>query len=470
MASDIGAPAKRRLVDLIRSWSPEPISIPDDLVPAFSDGVCHSGVAFKTYRPHQLWFLIDFMRAWKQEDPWDTDRLLKDPWKFKAFAEGVPQTAAYTQRQALLHLVFPATFEAMVSRDHKALIIRAFAPDIAGTLPVDPDRALAQVRAFLEPEYGDEFTFYDSPLVERWRPVRKVSRAGSGQDQLEDDKPDLIFRVYVPSGRLYASETDKLVSLFREWVGGVRRHRIRQQGYQTRAGKVYEFFSEEGPERIDLRQEFDYFSQFMTLCDSDPSRAAEQLLKVGFNRSVGAEVVARYGKEFRRLRIDLRHERERRILSIRQGLESDFLDQGIDQLAVTQISTLIEESIPGESAITPLELLGAYRPPNQSPFIFNVNQQFILEDVKGNIIQNVQGTINLDPAAKQLLDLIDQYGGDQAVDLTSAVHELEDPDAPLADRNTSKRRLVKFVRRIGDSVQGVATELLTRYIETKIGL
>lgn len=45
VASDIGATAKRRLVDLIRSWSPDPISIPDDLIPAFSDGVCHTGVA-----------------------------------------------------------------------------------------------------------------------------------------------------------------------------------------------------------------------------------------------------------------------------------------------------------------------------------------------------------------------------------------------------------------------------------------
>lgn len=471
VANDIGAPAKRRLVDLILSWSLDPISIPDDLIPAFSDGVCHSGVAFKTYRPHQLWFLIDFMRAWKNADRSDRDRLLKDPWEFKSFVESIPQTAAYTQRQGFLCLLFPDTFEAMVSREHKSLIIRAFTPDMARSLPDDPDRALAQIRAHLEPAYGNDFTFYDSPIVERWRRVRKASPAGPRRDQVEYETPDLLFRVYVPSGRLYASEADKLVSLFRDWVSGVRGRRIRQGGYQTRAGKVYEFFSEEGVDHIDLRQEFDYFSEFIKLCDSDPSRASEHLLKAGLlDRSASAELVARYGREGRRLRIDLRHERERRILSIRQSLESDLLDQGIDRLAAAQISTLIEESIPGESAVTPLALLSPYEPPSKQPLILNVNQQIFFEAVKGNIVQNVQGTTNLNPTAKELLNLIDRYGGDQTTGLMSDVHELEDPDAPLANRSNAKRRLVKFVQRIGDSVQGVATELLARYLETRIGL
>ena len=50
-AHDIGAPAKRRLVDVIRGWTSEPIEIPADLEAAFATGVCRTGVAFKTYRP-----------------------------------------------------------------------------------------------------------------------------------------------------------------------------------------------------------------------------------------------------------------------------------------------------------------------------------------------------------------------------------------------------------------------------------
>jgi len=65
VASDIGETAKRHMVDLIRSWSPESISVSTDLESAYTTGVCRTGVVFKTGRPNQLWFLIDFMSgAW----------------------------------------------------------------------------------------------------------------------------------------------------------------------------------------------------------------------------------------------------------------------------------------------------------------------------------------------------------------------------------------------------------------------
>jgi 5-methylcytosine-specific restriction protein B len=124
VAHDIGEVTKRHLVDLVRSWCAEPISVPADLELAFATGVCSTGIAFKTYRPLQLYFLIDFMRAWKELAGSERDRLLKDAWEFKDFAESIPQKAAFTQRQGFVHLLFPHTFEDMVSRDQKALIIK----------------------------------------------------------------------------------------------------------------------------------------------------------------------------------------------------------------------------------------------------------------------------------------------------------------------------------------------------------
>ena len=172
IARDIGGSAKRHLIDLIRSWSHEPISIPHDLDAVLDLGICNTGVAFKTYRPNQLWFLIDAIRAWKELPGAKREQLLREPWEFKDFIEVIPQKAAYTQRQALIHLVFPETFEDMVSRDHKALIVQAFKPEVPAPLPQDPDRALAIIRKQLTPEFGEDFAFYASPLVERWRPTQ----------------------------------------------------------------------------------------------------------------------------------------------------------------------------------------------------------------------------------------------------------------------------------------------------------
>ena len=172
---DIGPKAKRRLVELILGWSPDPISIPDDLQDAFSTGVCNTGVAFNTYRPNQLWFLIDTARAWKTLAAERQSELLADPWAFKDWVEAVPQKAAYTQRQGLLHLVFPEIFEDMVSREHKGLIVGAFGADASPPLPADVDRALAVIHEQLTPEHGVGFSFYDPGLVEQWRPQPKAA-------------------------------------------------------------------------------------------------------------------------------------------------------------------------------------------------------------------------------------------------------------------------------------------------------
>jgi 5-methylcytosine-specific restriction protein B len=207
VARDIGAAAKQRLIDLIISWSPEPISIPYELNAAFATGVCNTGVAFKTYRPNQLWFLIDMARTWKALNPGQRSELLGDAWAFKDWVESVPHTAAYTQRQALLHLVFPDVFEDMVSREHKALIIGAFAPDITAPLPADPDRALAVIREELSAEHGSDFSFYDPGLIERWRPEPKSP--GQGEAAVEPSRRAWLIR---------GTEDNK--SLVPDWLTG----------------------------------------------------------------------------------------------------------------------------------------------------------------------------------------------------------------------------------------------------------
>jgi 5-methylcytosine-specific restriction enzyme B len=168
IAADIGGANKRGTIQTVLSWSPEPVAIPADLAAALDHGLAKTGVAFKTYRPYQLWYLIEFLRAWKPLEAAERSRLLEDPWAFKDFAFSVPIKSAYTQREALLHLVHPATFERIVSRDHKRKIVERLR-DPADDEP-DVDRALARIRASLEDELGEGFDFYQPPVDARWQP------------------------------------------------------------------------------------------------------------------------------------------------------------------------------------------------------------------------------------------------------------------------------------------------------------
>ena len=115
----IGGPAKRKLITTVLGWSVAPVVIPPERDAALDTGLASVGIAYLTYRPFQLWFLIEFVQAWKKLPFAEQTALLADPWAFKAMLFDLPISHAYAQREALLHIVHPDSFEAMVSREHK---------------------------------------------------------------------------------------------------------------------------------------------------------------------------------------------------------------------------------------------------------------------------------------------------------------------------------------------------------------
>jgi 5-methylcytosine-specific restriction enzyme B len=169
IASDISGKTKRALINEVLSWSDAPVQIPTELDQALNNGLVSTGISFKTRRPNQLWFLLDFLRAWKAEPPERQRTLLEDPWAFRTFVFDLPMKAAQTQREALLHLVHPVAFEDIVSREHKQMIATQFKDRVHGIVD-NVDQELAQIRSGLENETGGPINFYRSPLVEQWRP------------------------------------------------------------------------------------------------------------------------------------------------------------------------------------------------------------------------------------------------------------------------------------------------------------
>ena len=161
---------KRRLVDEILSWMPDPaVKIPSDSAGLLDDGIWSTGVAFHTHRPHQLWFLLSFVMDWKQLEGARQSELLSDPWVFKEWLENVPISKAYIQRNAILHLVHPDAFEHIVSRGMKERIALRFA-DLVSQPTKDVDRQLLAIRRKLAEEHGPHFTFSDPGIMEMWQP------------------------------------------------------------------------------------------------------------------------------------------------------------------------------------------------------------------------------------------------------------------------------------------------------------
>lgn len=103
-------------------------------------------------------FLIEFAEQWKEQTHSDCYEMLKAPWAFKSFATGLEFRSellkyktsenSIQQREALLHLVHPDTFEAIVNVSVKEGVAASFEYAIQEETN-DVDRKLQQIHANL---------------------------------------------------------------------------------------------------------------------------------------------------------------------------------------------------------------------------------------------------------------------------------------------------------------------------------
>ena len=209
--------AEQKRIDDVLGLSPQPVATPPDLAAALTPGIANPGAFFHVGRQFQVGFLIEFVEQWKEQEPDEQASLLSDPWGFKKFVTGLEFRSELlkdspdkpsTQREALLHLVFPDTFESIVSVVDKGRIATAFSHLV--TQPTeDIDRQLEQIRPALEAKCGSRnWLFYTTPEIHSvWRPV---------------DEPDpwseFVRRAqeYVDTGKLESEEIEYKVEIGRK--------------------------------------------------------------------------------------------------------------------------------------------------------------------------------------------------------------------------------------------------------------
>ena len=178
IVSTTNSAREQRVIDAVLGWSPAPVAIPQNLVASLTPGIATPGQRFHSGRPFQVGFLIEFVEQWKEREPRERDRLFGDPWAFKDFVMPLDlrgkmfqdrSSSARPQQLALLHLVFPDTFEGSINKDHKEKIARTFAYLV--TQPVDDiDRKLEQIRRGLEAKHERVIHFYEDDIRKQWDP------------------------------------------------------------------------------------------------------------------------------------------------------------------------------------------------------------------------------------------------------------------------------------------------------------
>ena len=148
-------------INRVFEWSDQKIAVREYLIAGLTPGMAAIGAGQST-RPFMVGFLIEFVDQWKALKPGERDHLFDDPWAFKNIVMGMKldslllghnQKTPWIQKEALLHLVYPDTFEWIVSFEQNEKIAGAevFAHFLTEDTP-DVDCKLAQIRSGLGEE------------------------------------------------------------------------------------------------------------------------------------------------------------------------------------------------------------------------------------------------------------------------------------------------------------------------------
>ena len=303
--------------------------------------------------------------------------------------------------------------------------------------------------------------------------VRNVEINLLGGEFVDQQLRNVIFRFYIPHGKIWARETETLLGLFREYLASAVNMEVRQTSHASGAGTTYEFAGTEQVTQEDVTSQFETFTEVMDLCVSDPSQAERRLIELGANRSLAQEVVERYSKQLRRLAIDIRQEREKATMRIRHRLEDELSEMLPDEeLGILQ--QIVGMMIP-EGHSVPATLGFGVAAPRSVPNMLtvNINPQIIAR-VEGIVAQEISGTVNLSPGAADLLRLIDREGGAQSSELKAAVYELEDRAVSQDQKLSAQAKLKAFafaaMRKGGEKLLDAGGDVLLAYLKAKLGI
>lgn len=291
---------------------------------------------------------------------------------------------------------------------------------------------------------------------------------------IEEVEAGLIFRVYVPAGRLWAEQTDKLLQLFRDYLSRTGHAAVRLDQKRTEHGVIYEFFqapdSPSAAEPKFLASAFADFSHLLDLTLTDPAAAEELLRAHDVDPTTIVALLTRYSKEARRLQIDIRQEREQRMLAIRHRLESELADALPPGASMSTLLQLADQSVPSLAVMS--DLVSKSPQPLRitagagGSVTINMQPQFV-EAINSIVAQEIQGDVHLSAEDQQLLALLEEHGGERRAELSSAVRELADDSAPTPQRFSAKQRLKSFVFQLGNKVPEFAANVLVAYLDRR---
>ena len=178
--------AKNKKVERVEALLPPDVPLPPHVVDGLQPGVASWGSGHPQVRP-QYEFLTRAVEALERAGAQRT-AIVGDPWAFKDLLWEVDASSAQMEREALLFIAHPETFDAVFSGSHKDAIVKTFSSPEDGDQ--DRDRAILRIRQRLSAEHGENFNWYQQPLADVWRPRTGTTSSPVSSGQKPFDIPN----------------------------------------------------------------------------------------------------------------------------------------------------------------------------------------------------------------------------------------------------------------------------------------
>lgn len=286
----------------------------------------------------------------------------------------------------------------------------------------------------------------------------------SGQNFIENIAEGLLFRIYIPSERIWSNEFDKFINLFRDYASNVANKELKITQNKTDSGIVCSLYSvNKDLAENEINDLYREFTAFMDICATNPDEAESIVSKLDISIPQKQHILKKYIRESQRILLDIKHERELKILSIKHRLQNELQEFDLS----SDLNNYIEKSI-SSSDFSSNFIYGIQKVENQTIII----QPNIIDKVENVIISELNGNVNLNAEELEISKLIEKFSSNimEASELQTSLHELNDNGTTNDQKRSASQRIYSFLSKVADKVGDVGVALLSKYLEQKIGL
>ena len=252
---------------------------------------------------------------------------------------------------------------------------------------------------------------------------------------------DIAFSIYVSKKHFLEFEFEQFLQIFERYLIKIETVDLYIDKQSTTNGVVYNFKTNDknfDPKKLQMA--INRFDEFMELCMNSPDKAIEILSHDISDSSKVIDIINDLSKKYKRLMTDIKHQKEKIQLLMKQDLENTLLDYEFNHS-----SNLFVGKISGD-------------------FVKNNNQDRI-----------TSYTNRYSEEEKKILELVNQTGDiSKIIIITSEIDQIKDPNLPYEQRMSSAQKIKSFLNKLGrkaiGKIEDLSIKLLIEYIDKKTGL